>query len=115
MQLTTDLSGLRPEVRGALIRRLQRDDAARYAVGAADQLRLKNYHDAVVKAGAFNELGPVQMVISRDQYVRAMEKYGPLCFMDPNFVPWLLKRNEDMRVKQAGTRIQSGWTPATGR
>lgn len=110
MQLTTDLSGLHPETRQQLIKRLAHEDAARYALGAVDQIRLKRYHDAVVKTGAFNEMGPVQMVISQDQYTRAMEKYGPLCFMDPDFVPFLLRKNDDMRVKQAGTRIQSGYT-----
>lgn len=111
MQLTTDLSQLHPEIRHALIRKLRHEDRARYDLGAVEQVKLKRATDAAVKTGAFNDVGPMQMVISPDQYQRAMQTFGQHCFMDPDFVPWLLKRNEDMRVKQVGTRIQSGWTP----
>lgn len=113
MQLTADLSGLSPTVRDSVIRKLQHEDRARYDIGAADQIRLKRYTEKVVKTGAFNEVGPMQFVMSRDQWQRAMHQYGQMIFMDPDFVPFLLRKNEDMRVKQVGTRIQSGWTPAT--
>lgn len=114
MQFTTDLSGLAPEVRQQVIRKLQHSDRARYDVGVANQLRLKKFHDQVVQPGAFNEVGPMQMVIGSDQYQRALQTYGQLCFMDPDFVPFLLRKHEDMRVKSVGTRIQSGWTAASG-
>lgn len=110
MQLTADLSALKPEVRNRLIHRLQREDEARYAIGVTEQIRMKKLRDEMVKTGAYNEVGPMTFIASDDQYQRAMHRYGQLCFMDPDFVPWLLKHNEDMRVKNVGTRIQSGYT-----
>lgn len=115
MILTSDLSGLSPAVRAALVRKLQHADRARYELGVVEQTKRKRFHDAVVQPGAFNEVGPAQMIMSQDQHQRAMQKYGQLCFMDADFVKWLLKNNEDMRVKQCGTRIQSGWTPNSGK
>jgi hypothetical protein len=50
------------------------------------------------------------MVLSLDQYQRAMQRYGQHIFMDPDFSKWLLKKNDDMRVTPKATRIQVGYT-----
>lgn len=110
MDLTLDLSGLSPETRLAFQRGLQHEDRARYAVGVTEQLRMKQLADREARAGSNRELGPLRMVMSCDQGDRARREFGPLCFADPEFVPWLLKREEVFRVKETGTRIQSGWT-----
>ena len=109
MQLTTDLSQLAPEVRSGIVRRLQYEDLARHALGLAEQARLKRLHDAAGLGSYKPELGPAQIILSADQWQRAMQRYGTCCMMDPDFVPWLLKRNDDMRVKQIGTKAQVGW------
>ena len=110
MQLTTDLSRLGPETRAAIVKRLQREDQARYAIGVIEQARLKQVQDAAGIGSYKSEIGPPQMVMSQDQWQRAMQRYGQYIFMDPDFVPWLLKKNEDMRVKRIGTKVQVGWT-----
>lgn len=113
MQLTADLSGLAPAVRNQLIKKLAHEDKARYDLGVIEQQRMaKLMKDAPV--GAFKQqLGPAQLVMSQDQWQRAMAMYGTNCFQDPDFVPWLLKKNEDMRVRQSATRIQVGYTGKT--
>jgi hypothetical protein len=110
MQLTTDLSLLTPEVRNALVRKLQHADKARYDIGLVEQAQMKQFHDRAGIGSYKQEIGPAQMIMSRDQWQRAMQRYGEKIFMDEQFVPWLLKKNPDMRVKQVGTKIQSGYT-----
>ena len=109
MQLTVDLSALSPAARSGIIKGLAHADKARHDLGVLDQVRLKRIYDAAGIGSYKAELGPPQMVLSMDQWHRAMQKYGQLCFMDPDFVPWLLKKNEDMRVKQVGTKVQVGY------
>jgi hypothetical protein len=115
MQLTADLSQLQPEVRNALIRKLSFEDKARHDLGVVEQVRMKRMYDQAGRGLFKDHLGPAQLIMSQDQHQRAMQKYGQFIFMDPDFVPWLLKHNPDMRVKQEGTRIQTGWTPAQGK
>lgn len=109
MQLTADLSQLPPETRNALIRKLQHADKASHDLGVVEQTRMKQLYDRGGSDAYKAELGPAQMVLSQDQYQRAMAKYGPLCFMDADFAPWLLKQNEDMRVKYVSKKIQVGF------
>jgi len=111
MQFTTDLTGLRPEARNQFLRDVVHEDKARYALGALDQLRLKQRADAITAAGYKGDLR-AQMVMSQDQWARAMNQYGERCWLDPDFVPWLLKNNEDMRVRDCGTKIMVGYTGA---
>ena len=110
MQLTADLSGLQPDVRQALIRKLQHEDKARFDVGVIEQRRMAQLYQAA-PVGAFKEqLGPAQFVMSQDQWQRAMQRYGQNIFQDPDFIPWLQRNNPDMRVKQSATKIQIGYT-----
>lgn len=114
MQITADLTGLKPEVRQQLIKKLAHEDKARYDLGLVEQRRMAQMMSAA-PVGAFKrDIGPAQMALSQDQWQRAMAKYGTNCFQDPDFVPWLLKHNEDMRVKQSATRIQVGYTGQNG-
>lgn len=115
MDFTIDLSRMHPEVRGQVIKGLHHADRARHALGLLEQRRLKQLHDAMAVPGVLNtEIGRQQMTLSRDQWIRFMQKYGQRCWADPDFAPWVLKQtqHEDLRVKDVGTRIQSGWTPA---
>jgi hypothetical protein len=115
MQLTADLSQLAPEVRNGIVRRLQHEDLARHALGLADQARMKRLQDTATIGTYKGEIGPPQIILSQDQWQRAMQRYGQLCMMDPDFVPWLLRKNDDMRVKAIGTRAQVGWRAADGK
>ena len=77
MQLTTDLSGLGAEVRGALIKRLQHADQARYALGIIEQRRMKQHHDSAGIGTYKSEIGPARMVLSgapqeRQKFWRAL-------------------------------------------
>lgn len=114
MQFTVDISRINPAVRHGFVRSLHHEDRARHALGVIEQARLKKLYDSAAVAGFNTNLGRAQMILSDDQWKRAMQQYGQFCFMDPEFTPWLLKKNEDFRVKDVGTRIQSGWTAATG-
>ena len=113
MQLTADLSQLAPDVRSALVRKLAHEDKARYDLGVIEQRRLAQLY-AKLPRGAFKDhIGPAQFVASHDQWHRAMiasDELKERVWQDPDFVPWLLKKNEDMRVRQTGTRIQVGYT-----
>lgn len=110
MQFTTDISGLPSEVRLALMREYANEDQVRYATGAVEQLRAKRLADAAAVTGMNQEFGRRQMVLSPDQWNRCMTRYGQKCFMDGDFVPFLLRRHDDFRVKDVGTRPQSGYT-----
>jgi hypothetical protein len=107
-----DMSGLPPAVRERVIKNLAHEDAAQHALGQIEQVKMKRLMDQIVQPGCFNECGRQVFMISPDQHQRLMHKYGKLCFMDDDFVKWLLKRpvGEDMKVKDVGTRIQSGYT-----
>ena len=110
MQLTTDLSQLHPEVRRRIVKNVQHQDAAQYALGAVEQAKLKKFYDAVATTGfSKTDIGPLNFVISQDQAARCRAIYGDLCFMDPDFVKFLKKHHEDMRVREVGTRIQAGY------
>ena len=111
MQLTADLTGLTPAVRQQLIKKLAHEDKARHDLGVIEQRRMAQRYQNLPIGSFKAELGPAQMILSQDQWQRAMQKYGETCWQDPDFTPWLLKRNEDMRVRQTGTKIQVGWTP----
>jgi hypothetical protein len=109
MQLTADLSQVPPDVRNAVIRKLAHEDKARCDLGVLEQRRMKQMHDRAGIGSYKKEIGPAQMILSQDQWQRAMARYGNLIFMDPEFTPWLLKKNEDMRVRDVGTKIQVGY------
>lgn len=111
MEFTTDLSRLDPEMRQRIIKKVRHADRARFDLGLVEQQRLAQLHQA---AGRVNtEVGRQAMVISPDQYVRFMQVYGQKCWADPDFGKWVMKQEQhaDLRVKDVGTRIQSGWTP----
>lgn len=114
MQLSINLAKVHPAVRQSIIKGLQHEDRARHALGVVEQLRMKRMMDQVVQPGFNTEIGRSSMIISEDQYQRAQSLYGELCFADPEFGKWLLKMNPEFCVKDVGTRVQSGWTPASG-
>lgn len=112
-EFTLDLTGLHPAVAQGVIRGLHFEDRARYAMGLIEQRRLKQLADKMAVAGGFNnEVGRMSMVTSEDQAFRIRRKYGQLCFLDPDFGKWLLKKpeGEDMKVRDVRTKIQTGWT-----
>lgn len=112
-ELSLNLAQLHPDVRQSLIKGLVHEDRARHALGVIEQLRLKKMMDAAAQPGFNREIGRTSMVISTGQYQAAQQQYGELCFADPDFGKFLLKKHDDFRVKDVGTRIQSGWTPAS--
>lgn len=108
--LTVNLANVRPEVRHAVLRNLKHEDAAAYALGVIDQIRLKKFYDLHAVPGMNTDIGRQNMVISHGQRLAAYRKYGQMCFADPEFAPWLLKKDDIFRVKDVGTKIQSGFT-----
>lgn len=117
MEFTVDLTHLPVEVRNAIARKVRHEDRARHELGLVEQRKLKQLHDEVAVAGFNNNVGRQCMVISPDQYQRFMQVYGPKCWADPDFAKWVLKQEQhaDLRVKDVGTRVQSGWTPGQVR
>lgn len=111
MKLTQDLTGLHPAVAQSVIRHLQHEDRARHVLGQVDQIRLKKLHDQAAVTGMNTNIGPQQLVVAPDQYQRFRDAYGELFWADPDSSKFVWKHHEDMRVKDVGTRIQSGWTP----
>lgn len=109
MDFTVNLSKLPPAAAHAVIKGLQHEDRARYAIGRAEQLRLKRFHDAVPNVALGGELRQT-LCISEDQWLRLMQRYGQLCLADPDFGKFLYRNHDDFRVPDRPTRIQSGYT-----
>ena len=110
MELSINLGGLHPDVARGVIRGLQHEDKARHDLGVLEQLRLKKLMDAVAEPGFNTDIGPAIMVLSPEQAAAARRIYGDRCFADPDFGKFLLRQNPEFRVKDVGTRVQSGWT-----
>lgn len=110
MELTVDLSALHPAVAQSVIKGLRHEDKAIHDLGVFEQLRLKQLADAVMAPGVNTEIGRTLMVLSPGQAQAARRLYGELCFADPDFSKFLLKHHPEFRVKDVGTRIQSGYT-----
>lgn len=117
MDFSVDLSGLHPEVAHRVIKQMQHEDRARFDLDRLEQLRLKKLHDAMVQPGWNNEIGPQVMCITPGQWAAFMHVYGQRCWADPDFRKWVLKQPEhqDFKVKEVGTRVQSGWTAGSPR
>lgn len=113
MQLTVDLTGVSPGARHEFVRGMKFEDRARYALGLIEQRKLKQQADAFAKAKYQGEFR-AQAVMSQDQWKRAMNDYGQMCMMDPDFMPWFLKKDEnaDMLIRDMGSKIMIGWTRA---
>lgn len=110
MNFSVSLKGLPPAVAQSVIKTIRREDAAQYALGVIEQLKLKRMYDQLAVPGFNTDLGRQTMVISQSQWQLAMAQYGQLCFTDPDFARFLLKKHEEFRVKDVGTRVQSGFT-----
>lgn len=110
MELTLNLKRLPPAVAQSVIKTIKREDAAQYALGVIEQRKLKKLYDALAVPGFNTDLGRQTMCLSRSQWYEALRIYGQNCFQDPEFAKFLLKHHEDMRVKDVGTRVQSGYT-----
>lgn len=111
MHLTLDLTRLSPELRQSVVKSIHHEDRARYALGVLDQLRLKRLYDQAAEPGWNTDLGRTSMIVSAGQYQEAINQYGEKCWADPDFAPWLRKRDPVFRVRDVPTKVQSGWTP----
>lgn len=111
MELTVNLTGLDPAVRHAVVRGIQLEDRAKYLLDLLEQRKAAQYAAAVAAAKYSGELR-AKAIFSPYQAHLCRKKYGALCFTDPEWMPWALKREEhaDARVKDAGSKIQVGWT-----
>jgi len=110
MELSVNLQGLPPQIAHRVIATVKREDAAAYAMGVLEQLKLKRFYDAIAVPGMNTEYTRQTMCLSEGQRREAYRTYGQLCFADPDVARFLLKRHEEYRVKDVGTRIQSGFT-----
>jgi hypothetical protein len=111
MELTLNLSGLRPDVAQSLIKGLKHEDKAQHDLGVIEQVKLKQFMDTAMQPGANTNIGRACLVMSEGQRLAAMRLHGQRCFQDPDFSAWLAKNNPEFRVKDVGTKIVSGWTP----
>jgi len=113
MQFTVDLTGLNPAVAQGIIKGLHHEDRARHALGLVRQRRMAQLlaHNPHAMTGR-GELRQ-NMILDETQWQAFMQVYGQKCWADPDFGKWVLKQDQhaDLRVKDTGTRIQSGWTP----
>lgn len=110
MELSVNLAGLPPHIAQRVIKTVRSEDAAAYLLGVLEQRKLKQFYENNAVPGMNTDFGRQTMVMSEGQRLAAYRQYGQMCFADPDFAPWLLKKNEDFRVKDVGTKIQSGWT-----
>ena len=112
MDFSVDLSQLPPEVANRAIRKIQHADRAQFELERIEQIRTKQLLDQVVKPGFNNQLGRQSMFIMPSQMHAFRRIYGQMCWADPDFAPWVLKQDQhaDFRVRDVGTRIQSGYT-----
>lgn len=112
MDFTVDLSGMPPAVANQVIRKIRHSDRARFELDLLEQRKLKQLHDEVVAPGWNTNIGRQTMCITPGQWAAFMKVYGQKCWADPEFAPWVLKQDQhaDFRVKDVGTRIQSGYT-----
>lgn len=108
-KLTHDLSRLHPDVARSVIRHLNHEDEARHALGVIEQIRLKQLHDQM-EGNCHTNIGRQMLVVSADQWQRFRDAYGELFWADPDSARFVWKHHEDMRVKDTGTKIQSGYT-----
>lgn len=110
MQLSVNLTHLPIETRQSVAKSIRHEDRARHVLGVIEQLKLKKLADQIAVAGFNNDVGRNNMVISPGQYQAAQELYGERCWADPDFAKFILKNHPEFRVKDVGTRIQSGFT-----
>jgi hypothetical protein len=113
MQLSVNLSHLPIETRRAVVKGIRHEDRARHVLGLVEQLKLKRLADQIVQPGFNNDVGRTAMIVSPGQYQAAQMIYGERCWADPEFSKFLLKHHPEFRVKDVGTRIQSGYTGTT--
>lgn len=104
-----NLKSLPPAVAQSIIKTIRREDAAQYALGVIEQRKLKKLYDNLAVPGFNTDLGRQTMCLSRGQWYQALRDNNA-CFQDPDFAKFLLKHHEEFRVKDVGTRIQSGFT-----
>lgn len=109
MNLTLNLTGLHPETARRVIGNIRHEDRAKHALGLIEQLRLKQLHDQM-GAACHTDVGRQMIVVSPDQFQRFREAYGDLFWADPDSSKFVWRHHEDMRVKDTGTKIQSGYT-----
>lgn len=109
-EFTVNLAALTPELARSVRAGFEFEDVVKYRLGLVEQARLKQLADRLAVPGMNTDLGRHDLVLSRNQWLQCLRRYGTQCFADPEFAPWLKKTNEDFRVKDVGTRIQSGFT-----
>ena len=110
MELTINLSQLPPATAHAVIKGLQHEDKAKHDLGVLEQLKLKRMMDQAMAPGMNTNLGRASMILSPAQRAMACRLYGDKCFADPDFSKFLLKHHPEFRIRDCGTRIQSGYT-----
>lgn len=110
--LTHDLSALPPDVRERVVKNLQHEDQARWALARIEQAKMAKLYNENVGPGTTKDgLGPLNMVLTQYFRNQLMHQHGQRCMADPDFRKWLRKNYEAVRVRETGTRVQSGWRP----
>lgn len=111
--LTCNLSQLDPAVRERVLKHLQHEDAAAYALARVEQAKISKFYQENVRAGTTkNGIGPLNFVIHPYLRNQLSAEYGPSIWQDVAFVEWLKKHHDCFRVPEVGTKIQVGYTGA---
>lgn len=113
MQLTCDLSGLPPAVREKVIRNVQHEDAAQFALAQVEQARMAKFVRESAVTGALKEgCGPMTGIIHQGikNYLAALHGHKTV-YQDPDFMKWLQRNHEEFRGMDVRQKIGVGWTP----
>lgn len=111
MHFTADLTHLPLETRRRVVEKLGDQNAAQLALAKVRQAKIaKMYNDAVAPGTTVDGIGPVSLAIDPYFVSYFRIQYGNGIFNDPDFEKYLKKRGEEFRIRETGTRIQSGYT-----
>jgi hypothetical protein len=113
MQLTVDLSNLDPRTRDRIVKNAVHEDVAQYQLACIEQARAAQYYRHFAEAGRTKDYaGPLKSIIHpyfRNMLSATASSEKELIWSDPEFLRWLMKREDCFRVEECATRVQVGY------
>lgn len=117
MQFTVDLSGVSPAVRDRIVKHVQHEDVAAYHLACIEQAKAKQLLDQSYAGsgriiGVKEGIGPMTGIMHVGIRNWLAAKYGTrTVYSDPDFMPWIRKKDEAFRGLDGRSKIGVGWTP----